>query len=137
MAAADLVRLSAHALRNEALQLRSEGAVVRRHDVGGRLRSPSDTIELLCEQVDSRREVRRPNYLLLLFGKVSRLPSGPNATRKELRLTQLEALFWFQRMLSTLLGADVDTIIIGTAMGPWKTYHDEEMHHDGEMHHHH
>ena len=27
------------------------------------------------------------------------------------------------------MGADVDTIIIGTAMGPWKTYHDEDMHH--------
>lgn len=34
------------------------------------------------------------------------------------------------------MGADVDTIIIGTAMGPWKTHHDEEMHHDGDMHHH-
>jgi hypothetical protein len=70
--------------------------------LGGRLRSPSDTIELLCEQVDSRREVRHPNYLLLLFGKVSRLPSGHNSTRREPRLTQLEAFFWFQRMLSTL-----------------------------------
>jgi quercetin dioxygenase-like cupin family protein len=29
------------------------------------------------------------------------------------------------------MGADVDTIIIGTAMGPWKTHHDEE----GEHHH--
>jgi quercetin dioxygenase-like cupin family protein len=27
------------------------------------------------------------------------------------------------------MGADVDTIIIGTAMGPWKTHHDEDMHH--------
>jgi quercetin dioxygenase-like cupin family protein len=24
------------------------------------------------------------------------------------------------------MGADVDTIIIGTAMGPWKTHHDDE-----------
>jgi hypothetical protein len=34
------------------------------------------------------------------------------------------------------MGADVDTIIIGTAMGPWKTHHDEDMHHDEAMHHH-
>jgi quercetin dioxygenase-like cupin family protein len=27
------------------------------------------------------------------------------------------------------MGADVDTIIIGTAMGPWKTHHDDDMHH--------
>jgi quercetin dioxygenase-like cupin family protein len=27
------------------------------------------------------------------------------------------------------MGADVDTIIIGSAIGPWKTHHDEEMHH--------
>jgi quercetin dioxygenase-like cupin family protein len=27
------------------------------------------------------------------------------------------------------MGADVDTICIGTAMGPWKTHHDEDMHH--------
>ena len=27
------------------------------------------------------------------------------------------------------MGADVDTICIGTAVGPWKTHHDEEMHH--------
>jgi len=27
------------------------------------------------------------------------------------------------------MGADVDTICIGTAMGPWKTQHDEGMHH--------
>ena len=27
------------------------------------------------------------------------------------------------------MGADVDTIIIGTAMGPWKTHHDGDMHH--------
>jgi quercetin dioxygenase-like cupin family protein len=27
------------------------------------------------------------------------------------------------------MGADVDTIIIGTAMGPWKTHHDEDMRH--------
>jgi hypothetical protein len=44
VAAADLIGLSAHALRNEALQLRLDGAVVRRHDIGGRFRSPSDPI---------------------------------------------------------------------------------------------
>jgi hypothetical protein len=27
------------------------------------------------------------------------------------------------------MGADVDTIIIGTAIGPWKTHHDDDMHH--------
>ena len=27
------------------------------------------------------------------------------------------------------MGAEVDTIVIGTAMGPWKTHHDEDMHH--------
>lgn len=27
------------------------------------------------------------------------------------------------------MGADVDTVIIGTAIGPWKTHHDEDMHH--------
>lgn len=27
------------------------------------------------------------------------------------------------------IGADVDTIIIGTAIGPWKTHHDEEHEH--------
>jgi len=27
------------------------------------------------------------------------------------------------------MGADVDTIIIGTAMGPWKTHENEELHH--------
>jgi quercetin dioxygenase-like cupin family protein len=27
------------------------------------------------------------------------------------------------------MGAEVDTICIGTAMGPWKTHHGEEMHH--------
>jgi len=27
------------------------------------------------------------------------------------------------------MGAEVDTICIGTAMGPWKTHHDAEMHH--------
>jgi len=27
------------------------------------------------------------------------------------------------------MGADVDTVIIGTALGPWKTHHDEDMHH--------
>jgi quercetin dioxygenase-like cupin family protein len=27
------------------------------------------------------------------------------------------------------MGADVDTIIVGTAMGPWKTHHDEDIYH--------
>jgi hypothetical protein len=27
------------------------------------------------------------------------------------------------------MGAEVDTICIGTAVGPWKTHHDAEMHH--------
>jgi len=27
------------------------------------------------------------------------------------------------------MGAEVDTICIGTAVGPWKTHHDGEMHH--------
>jgi len=34
----------------------------------------------LCEQVGSGREVRRPHYLLLLFGKVSR--EGRDAIRE-------------------------------------------------------
>ena len=34
------------------------------------------------------------------------------------------------------MGADVDTIIIGSAMGPWKTHHHEE-HQPAEQHHHH
>jgi hypothetical protein len=28
------------------------------------------------------------------------------------------------------MGAEVDTIIVGTAIGPWKTHHDEDMHHN-------
>ena len=27
------------------------------------------------------------------------------------------------------MGADVDTICIGTAVGPWKTHYEHEMHH--------
>jgi len=35
--------------------------------------------------------------------------------------------------LGHTMGADVDTIIIGTALGPWKTRHDGEMHHRRRM----
>lgn len=53
VAAGNLMRGSAHALRNEPLQLGLHGAVLGGHDVGARLRSPRYAIKLLCEQVRS------------------------------------------------------------------------------------
>src|SRR2546428_834425 len=51
VAAGDLMRGRAHTFRQEALQLRMDGAVVGGQDVPARLRPPGSTIKLLLEQV--------------------------------------------------------------------------------------
>src|SRR5882672_7450592 len=72
MAALGLDGCRAHTLRDEALQLGVDGAVVLGHDVPTRLRPPGCTCHLLVEQVRGRHALRCPNNLLLLAGEVSR-----------------------------------------------------------------
>jgi hypothetical protein len=38
------------------------------------------------------------------------------------------SFLYFPANVQHTMGADVDTIIIGTALGPWKTHHDEDNH---------
>src|SRR3989442_11933507 len=71
VAAGDLRRGGAHALRQKALQLGLDGAVIRGHDVRTGLRPPGNTVKLLREQVRSRRKVSCPDDFLLLLRQVT------------------------------------------------------------------
>src|SRR5260370_2143431 len=72
VAAVGLVGGGAHALRNEAFQLRVDGVVLIGHDVPARLRLPGGVFGLGAEQVRVRHALGRPDQLLFLFGQVSR-----------------------------------------------------------------
>src|SRR6058998_1164677 len=61
----------AHALRDEALQLGLDGAVLIRNDVPARLRLPRSAFDLLGEKVRRRGGVRCPDDFLLLLGWIA------------------------------------------------------------------
>src|SRR5215467_3704531 len=61
-----------HALCNEALQFGLDGAIFSGHGVPTRLRPPSDTVDLLVEQVGHRCGLGRPHKLLLRLGQITR-----------------------------------------------------------------
>ena len=71
VAAVDLVSGGAHTLREEALQVRMNGAVVLGDDVPARLRFPGSFSSLRIEQVGSRHALGRPNQLLFLLGQIA------------------------------------------------------------------
>src|SRR2546428_10713190 len=82
VAAVGLMDGGAHPLRDEALQLGMNGAVVLGHDVPTRLRPPGGAFHLLVEQIDVRHTLGCPDDLLLLLGEISRevldgLPAHP------------------------------------------------------------
>src|SRR5262245_35397053 len=68
---AQLAGCSAHALCNEALQFGMDGAIFSGHDVPTRLRPPSDTVDLLVEQVGHRCGLGSPHKLLLRHGQIT------------------------------------------------------------------
>ncbi len=68
MAALQLDGRGAHALGAEPLQVRMHGAILRGHDVPGRLHPPADTVQLLTEQVGGGRVGGRIDDALL-FGR--------------------------------------------------------------------
>src|SRR6516164_2519490 len=49
-----------------------DGAIFSGHDVPTRLRPPSDTVDLLVEQVGHRCGLGRPHKLLLRLGQITR-----------------------------------------------------------------
>src|SRR6516164_5523295 len=69
---AQLDGCGAHALCNETLQFGLDGAIFSGHDVPTRLRPPSDTVDLLVEQVGHRCGLGRPHKLLLRLGQITR-----------------------------------------------------------------
>src|SRR6516162_6384602 len=69
---AQLDGCGAHALCNETLQFGLDGAIFSGHDVPTRLRPPSDTVDLLVEQVGHRCGLGRPDKLLLRLGQITR-----------------------------------------------------------------
>src|SRR6266404_414345 len=72
VAAVGLMDGGAHPLRDEALQLGMNGAVVLGHEVPTRLRPPGGAFHLLVEQIDGRHTLGCPDDLLLLLGEISR-----------------------------------------------------------------
>jgi quercetin dioxygenase-like cupin family protein len=58
-----------------------------------------------------------------------RVAIGPKLDKEEAKAYPVGSFLLVPANVEHTMGADVDTIIIGTAMGPWKTHHDEEMHH--------
>jgi hypothetical protein len=70
VAAVDFGGHGTHTFRHEALQFGLDGAIVLSHDVLTRLRPPSSALNLLLEQVGSRREVGRPDNLLLRLREI-------------------------------------------------------------------
>jgi quercetin dioxygenase-like cupin family protein len=60
---------------------------------------------------------------------------GPKLDKERAKAYPVGSFLLVPANVEHTMGADVDTIIIGTALGPWKTHHDEEMHHGGDMNH--
>jgi quercetin dioxygenase-like cupin family protein len=58
---------------------------------------------------------------------------GPQLDKEGAKTYPIGSFLLVPANVEHTMGADVDTIIIGTAIGPWKTHHAEEMHHHGEM----
>jgi quercetin dioxygenase-like cupin family protein len=58
-----------------------------------------------------------------------RVAIGPKLDKEGAKAYSIGSFLLVPANVEHTMGADVDTIIIGTAMGPWKTHHDEEMHH--------
>lgn len=58
-----------------------------------------------------------------------RVAIGPKLDKEGAKAYPVGSFLLVPANVEHTMGADVDTIIIGTAMGPWKTHHDEEMHH--------
>jgi quercetin dioxygenase-like cupin family protein len=58
-----------------------------------------------------------------------RVAVGPKLDKEGAKAYSIGSFLLVPANVAHTMGADVDTIIIGTAMGPWKTHHDEEMHH--------
>src|SRR5258708_5568461 len=71
MAAVDFISGCIHALGEEALQVRMDGAIVLGDDVPAWLRLPGGSTDLRVEQVGLGDYLRRPNELLILLRKIS------------------------------------------------------------------
>lgn len=54
---------------------------------------------------------------------------GPTLDQKGAKTYSVGSFLFVPANVEHTMGAEVDTICIGTAMGPWKTHHNEEMHH--------
>jgi quercetin dioxygenase-like cupin family protein len=54
---------------------------------------------------------------------------GPNLDKQGAKTYPVGSFLFVPANVEHTMGAEVDTICIGTAMGPWKTHHDEEPHH--------
>jgi quercetin dioxygenase-like cupin family protein len=58
-----------------------------------------------------------------------KVASGPQLDKEGAKAYPVGSFLLVPANVEHTMGADVDTIIIGTAMAPWKTHHDEDMHH--------
>lgn len=54
---------------------------------------------------------------------------GPTLDKEGARSYPVGTFMLVPANVEHTMGAEVDTIIVGTALGPWKTHHDEDMHH--------
>ena len=71
MAAVGLIGGCAHALREEAFQVRLDGAVFLGDDVPARLQFPRRSSGFRVEQVGNRRTLGRPNEFLFRLGQIA------------------------------------------------------------------
>src|SRR6266853_4242592 len=53
---------------------------------------------------------------------------GPKLDKEGAKAYPVGSFLLVPANIEHTMGADVDTVIIGTAMGPWKTHHDGDMH---------
>ena len=58
-----------------------------------------------------------------------KVAAGPTLDKDGAKAYPVGSFLFVPANVEHTMGADVDTICIGTAMGPWKTHHDEGMHH--------
>jgi hypothetical protein len=54
---------------------------------------------------------------------------GPTLDKEGAKAYPLGTFMLVPANVEHTMGADVDTIIVGTAVGPWKTHHTEDVHH--------
>ena len=66
---------------------------------------------------------------VLPYSGALKVSVGPTLARAGAKTYSGGSFLYVPANIEHTMGADVDTICIGTAMGPWKTHHDGEMHH--------